>query len=139
MKTNNDFEDDGKELKSFEKIIGKNIHDDWVDAHTRNLSVDVVTALNRKDRSNRGYLRFALPSALALALLIVVILKPSFKSGSLDAHNDSAYRFISESEVKTALLAEISEDEAVDMIAVEQVPQPIILTDKDIDNLLKDL
>jgi hypothetical protein len=139
MKTNNDFEDDGNELKSFERIIGKNNHDEWVDAHTRNLSVDVVNALNRERRHYRGYLRFTLPAALSLALLIIVILKLSFNSGSLDTGSDFAYSFVSESEVSTALLAEISEDEAVDMITVDQKLNPIILTDKDIDNLLKDL
>ncbi|MBI2793519.1 MAG: hypothetical protein HYX66_02580 [Ignavibacteria bacterium] len=139
MKTNNDFEDIGKELKSFEKLIGKNIHDEWVDVHTKNLSADVVNALNTKERGYREYLRYALPAALAVVLLVVVILKPSFKSSSLDTHTDSVYRFVSESEVKKALLAEISDDEAVDMIAVEQNLNPIILTDKDIDNLLKDL
>lgn len=139
MKTNNNRDDDSNELESFEKLIGKDIHDAWVDARVRNLSIDVVNALNRRAGHRRQYLRIVLPAALAIVLLIVVLLKPTYNSGSLDTESDSAYDFVPESEVQSALLTAISDDEVVDMIAIEQEPRTIILTDKDIDDLLKDL
>lgn len=139
MKTPQNTDDNRRELDRYKHIIGKKNHDAWVDTHVRNLSVDVVNEMEKTRRLSSQRFVLVVPIAVAFTLLLLLIIKPSFNSVDQSTHSETAYSFVPSSEIEEALLAEITDDEAVEMIIVEAELKPIILTDSDIDNLLKEL
>jgi len=133
------MEDNSNELERFRHIIGKDKHDAWMDAQSRNLSIDVVDAieLNKQKRFKR--LAYGIP-AFAGTIGIVALIMFFSPTPVVDPNTTSVAEteFVEDAIVAEALLADVSTDEAIEMLDTDEPIEHDILTEQDIDQLLQD-
>lgn len=131
--------ENSKELEQHSQLIGKQVHDAWIDSKTRNLSVDVLEEIEKRKRSRVRRFAVGVPAfAGALGILLFVVLYQP--TGRIEPTSDLITEefYISEADLSTALVADVSEEEAVDMLVTENVDNNDLLTEQDIDVLFKE-
>ena len=128
-----------RHLSNLSHVIGKEAHDDWVDARTRNLSIDVVNGLIDRPNHSSVFAEYLLPLGLGIAMIVIMLIKPMSPTTTQSPVSGSDSEYVYQSELNATLMSSISNDEAIDMIARDVKADPVILTDHDVDEFIKGL
>ena len=119
--------------------FGKEVHDAWVDANTRNLSVDVLNELERRKKTRSRRLAFGVPAfAGAIAIALFFVLYNPTPTIETTASIDTEAFDLTETDVAEALVADVSDEEILDILTADEVKSPDLLTDHDIDIIFED-
>lgn len=138
--------DDERIVDAAMKHAGRDAYQEHMDRATRNLSVDVVNALNARQMRRQWFFRISLATTVATAAVVMFLVTPPttevVKPLPTSTVTTVAEPTISETDTETLAteyLSEVIDEQAIDRIAEVAEVEPTILTDKDIDALLEEL
>jgi hypothetical protein len=116
-------------------------YNDHVEQATRNLSVDVLAGLEARRLRRRQHRRTALAGlALATCLVLLLMVVPRESDQVLSGLNDTdTFLTASSTEIANDMLEDFAQEAALDRIVDAPTSRNILITNNDIDDLLKDL
>ena len=137
MKTNKD----DQYLDSLRNRVGKGAHDAHMRSLSRNLSVDVVNAVNQPSTGKKWIGISAVSAAMITTAIILILTLPVSDIDQEQVFVDDVLAFdnVSSATMATDYLSVATEDLAIETIATDVYTDPTFVTDEDLDLLFEDL
>lgn len=138
--------DDERILDAAKKQIGREAYQEHMDRATRNLSVDVVNALQVRRSRRQWFLRVSVAATAATAAVVLWMVTPPTRdvvaptpTPTVTAVAEPAIPDTDSETLATEYLSEVIDEQAIDRIVEVAEVEPTILTDQDIDALLEEM